>query len=397
MLTWLLIILLILALCIVDFVYGKKNYQRQCKKREYPERLGDIHLETRGRDLFSLFFSDIKNASSSIHVLFYIVKGDHFSQKFLKLLEQKAREGVKVRLLMDWMGSYRVSKKLVKELKMIGVDIAFCNRPRFPFPFFSLQQRNHRKCSIIDGKIGYVGGYNIGKEYIDDDPVLSPWRDYCYRFTGKGVADIQQEFLLNWKRATGESISKEKIYFPSLHNGLMKHRFFPTEGKFLEEEFCKLIEYAEHHIYIGTPYFIPSKKLLNSLLSALERGVTIKILVPEKSDHILVKEASFPYMRKLMESGAFVYQYLNGFYHAKVMIIDQKVCQVGTANFDRRSFFLNHELTCYIYSQDFIDRLTKVVEKDLLDSHRVTLAELRNTSLLTKGKEMFTKGIADIL
>ncbi|GIN86470.1 cardiolipin synthase [Heyndrickxia sporothermodurans] len=401
MLTWLWIfiffIVFIIALCTADYYYGKKKYQQQCKKREYPERLGDIHLETRGKDLFSLFFSDIKKASSSIHVLFYIVKGDDFSQDFLKLLEQKAREGVKVRLLMDWMGSYSVSKSLIKDLKKLDVDIAFCNRPRFPFLFFSLQQRNHRKCSVIDGRVGYVGGYNVGKEYIDNDPVLSPWRDYCFRYTGEGVADLQKEFLLNWKRATGESIEEDTIYFPTLQEGLMKHRFFPTEGRFLEEELCKLIDYAEHNIYIGTPYFIPSIKVLNRLIAALKRGVKMKILVPKKADHSLVKEASFPYLRKLMMNGAFVYQYLNGFYHAKVMVIDQTVCQVGTANFDRRSLFLNHELTCYIYSQDFIERMTKVVEKDLLDSHQVSLEELQNTSLLTKGKETIAKAIADIL
>ncbi|QQZ09242.1 cardiolipin synthase [Heyndrickxia vini] len=399
MLTWLwivtLFILLIIALCTADYVFGKRNYLRHCKKREYPKRMGEIHLITRGDDLFNLFYSDIKAAKTSIHILFYIVKGDQFSKNFLELLAQKAVEGVEVRLLMDWMGSHSVSKSLMKQLKSIGAEVEFCNRPHFPFLFFTLQQRNHRKCSVIDGKIGYVGGYNVGKEYIDKDPILSPWRDYCFRFLGESVKDIQQEFSINWERATSQPLTLQ--YSPEAVNGLMVHRFFPTEGKYLEEVICGLIDCAKERIYIGTPYFIPSNKVLERLLFASKRGVTLKILVPEKADHILVKEASFRYFRRLLSSGAEVYQYLNGFYHAKVMIIDQSICQTGTANFDRRSFFLNHELNCYIYDQDFIKRITKVVEKDILDSHQLSIEELHNTSLGTKIKEFCANAMANIL
>ncbi|MGE8204980.1 cardiolipin synthase [Heyndrickxia sp. NPDC080065] len=401
MLTWLWILivflLIIIALCAADYFIGKRNYQKQLKKREYPERKGDIHLVTRGNDLFSIFFSDIRKAKSSIHVLFYIVKGDQFSKDFLLLLEQKALEGVEVRLLLDWIGSHSIPKTLVRKLRKVGVEIAFCHRPRFPFLFFTLQQRNHRKCAVIDGKIGYVGGYNVGKEYIDKDPILSPWRDYCLRFTGESVTDLQQEFLVNWLRATGKSYVEEKKYFPDLGKGPMLHRFFPTDGLYFETEVCKLIDHAKDIIYIGTPYFIPSIRILNSLTSALKRGVAIKILVPEKADHMLVKEASFRYFRSLITDGAEIFQYLNGFYHAKVMLVDQSVCQIGTANFDRRSFFLNHELNCYIYDQDFIERMTKVVEKDILDSHQVTIDELLNTTFLSKIKELGARAIADIL
>ncbi len=257
-----------------------------------------------------------------------------------------------------------------------------------------MQQRNHRKCAIIDGEIGYLGGYNVGKEYIDNDPVLSPWRDYHLRIKGESLQDLHEEFFVNWYRATGES--SEKLP-PKNTNGTMKHCLFPTEGIRLEEQVCKLIDSAQDIIYIGTPYFIPSAKVMKRLIAALNRGITIKIIVPKKSDHLLVKEASFRYFRTLLAQGAHVYQYLNGFYHAKVIIIDTTVCQIGTANFDRRSLFLNHELNCYIYDQDFIERMIKVVEKDILDSHKLYKEELARTSLLTKAKEVGARIIADIL
>ncbi|MCM3239843.1 cardiolipin synthase [Heyndrickxia oleronia] len=398
MLTWLWISLsvlfIIIALCAADYFLGKRNYQLHCRKRSYPKRQGDIHLINCGKDLFSSFFSDINQAKKSINILFYIVKNDQISKEFLKLLEKKALQGVKVRLLLDWLGSHNTSKDLIYRIKQAGVEVSFCHRPRLPFFFFTLQQRNHRKCAIIDGEIGYLGGYNVGKEYIDNDPVLSPWRDYHLRIKGESLQDLHEEFFVNWYRATGES--SEKLQ-PGNINGTMKHCLFPTEGIRLEEQICQLIDSAQDTIYIGTPYFIPSAKVMKRLIAALNRGITIKIIVPKKSDHLLVKEASFRYFRTLLAQGAHVYQYLNGFYHAKVIIIDTTVCQIGTANFDRRSLFLNHELNCYIYDQDFIERMIKVVEKDILDSHKLYKEELARTSLLTKAKEMGARIIADIL
>jgi cardiolipin synthase len=396
---WLaLFILCIIAILIcTDYYVGKRFYQKHTKKRDYPLRKGEMNIITNGKELFSKFFSDIEDARTSIHILFYIVRKDRISKDFLELLERKANEGVQVRLLLDWVGSHGVSKQGLNELKNAGADVSFCHKPRLPFLFFSFQQRNHRKVSVIDGKIGFMGGFNVGREYIDLDPALSPWRDYHLRITGESVKDLQKEFFVNWERATGESLYDDKKYFPELASGTICHKFYPVEGIRMESSTEQLIRNAEAAIIIGTPYFIPPKTVVQSLLNALEKGIKVKIIVPEKTDHALVKEASYRYFRKLIPAGAEVYQYKKGFYHAKVLIIDTKICEIGSANFDRRSFFLNHELNCYIYDSNFIAKVLSVIQEDLANSSLLRYEVLQKIPLSLKIKEWGARMIEDLL
>lgn len=332
-------------------------------------------------------FAEFRNAKKHIHVLFYICKNDQISQEFFNILMDKAKSGVEVRLLLDWVGSIKIKRGKIKELKAAGVHFSFSNIPKAPFFFYSSQTRNHRKITVIDGKIGYIGGYNIGKEYIDLDPKLSPWRDYHLKVQGEGVADLQQQFLLDWQEAAKTNLLQNEIYFPSLHKGTVCHKLISTEGFLLEETFSKLIHNAQQSITIGSPYFIPSKKILNSLINALAKGVSLVIIVPYHSDHLLVKEASYPYLRPLLENGARVYQFKKGFYHAKVLLIDNEVCDLGTANFDNRSFFLNHEINCFIYEKETLDQVRQILKEDMNDSDILTLNDLNSLSIFTRIKE----------
>lgn len=396
---WILIIsIIIITWCVVDFHLGKRLHQKKLKKREYPLRNGELSFIKTGQDLFNMFFSDIQHATSTIHILFFIVKNDKISIEFLTLLQKKAKEGVQVRLLLDWAGSrFNVSRKTLKQLKAAGVEIEFSHRPSFPFYFFSLQQRNHRKITVIDGEIGYIGGYNIGKEYIDLDPILTPWRDYHLRITGESIGDLQKEFFIDWERAHKVDGIHTISASPTLTAHTVQHRFFPSEGHYIEEKFSSLIDGAKQSIEIGTPYFVPTKKIFEKLLAAIRRGISVTILIPNKSDHSLVKEASFRYLRPLLREGATVYQYMNGFFHAKVMIIDGNICDIGTANFDRRSITLNYEVNCFIYDQAFTRKVAAVFQKDMLDSEVLTLKELQQTTWLTKIKEMIAWIIQDYL
>lgn len=377
--------------CAVDFSLGRHFYEKRWKKREYPLRKGQLQLITNGADLFKSFFTDLRNASSSIHVLFYIVKNDRFSKAFFELLMEQADKGVKIRLLLDWLGSRSASKTLIKEARRKGIEIVFCHKPRFPFFFYTLQQRNHRKITIIDGKVGYVGGYNVGKEYIDLDPKLSPWRDYHLRIEGEGVADLQQEFLTDWRRAAGKL--DDTSLFPPLPAGEMLHRFYPTEGVNGDQHILQLFKKAKKEIIVGTPYFIPPKNSMAVLEQALMRGVSVTILVPETSDHPVVKEASFPYLRRILALGGTVCQYQKGFFHAKVIVIDESICDIGTANFDQRSVFLNHELNCFIYDQSFIAEVLAAIREDLDFSTQLKLNELQNLRFSVRVKEWIGKRI----
>lgn len=400
MMTFLLILAAIFIIGLylfIDFMLGRKRHLSSLKKNTLPLREGQIRIITEGTELFRDFFQEMKSAKHNIHTIFYICKSDSISQDFFGILIQKAQEGVEVRLLVDWVGGKSMKRKLIKELKKAGVHFTFARKPRLPFLFYSAQVRNHRKISIIDGSIGYVGGYNVGDEYIHLNPKLSPWRDYHMKITGEGVQDLQRQFLLDWNKATKVNLLQNPVYFPSLKKGPVRHRFFPSEGLHLEECFTKLIREAKGSIFIGTPYFVPSRTVFRELLKALERGVSCTVLLPLVSDHFLVREASFRFLRSILKRGARVFQYKRGFYHAKVMIVDDKICDLGTANFDNRSFFLNLEINCFIYEPSVIREVNRILQHDLLDSKHLTLKDLQGFHPLRALKEYAARTIAFFL
>ena len=372
-----LVFLLIIIWLVLDFILGRKKHIKLVGYRETPILHGNLDIFPHGKKLFADYFSEIKAAQKHIHILFYIVKDDRISQEFLHLLKEKAREGIEVRLLLDRLGSKKVSRQMVAALRASGVRFAFSNPIKLPYLFYSTQVRNHRKISIIDGKVGYIGGFNVGKEYVDEDPKLCPWRDYHLKMTGEGVTFLQSEFLLDWKEYGHEDLFADSRYFPVVPKGEIRHQLVPTEACHLEEKYLNLIQKATNSIFIGTPYFIPSKKLLQQLICAARLGITITVLVPYTADHPLVKEASYRFLRRLLKEGIQVYQFKNGFYHAKTIVIDDKICDIGTANFDQRSLFLNKEINCYIYDLDFIARFKQVLQKDILDSKLITIADLK--------------------
>ncbi len=381
-----------------DFYIGRKRHLARVQHVETPILHGDIEIFTHGKELFRDYFAALQGAERSIDVLFYIVKDDLFSKKFLTILQEKAREGVEVRLLLDRLGSLKLKKSEVADLQRTGVKFAFSEPVTFPFLFYSAQVRNHRKISVIDGKIAYLGGFNIGNEYIDEGPQrLRPWRDYHLKITGESVKFLQTEFSLDWQRAAGNRDGMGPDVTPVLEQGRIRHQLIPTEANQLEGRFIKLIQLAEKEVMIGTPYFIPSRRILDALLAALRRGVRITVVVPYAADHMLVQEASYRYFRKLLREGAVVYQYKNGFYHAKTILIDDKVCDVGTANFDKRSLFLNKEINCLIYDLAFITRLKNIIKKDIHDSKRLTLQTLEKPNLLRAIKEAIAYCISPLL
>jgi cardiolipin synthase len=388
------LLLFIIIWLVLDFKLGRKKHVTLAGKMETPILHGHLEVFTHGKEFFQNYFQEIRKATKHIHVLYYIVKNDELGREFFTILKEKAQEGVEVRLLIDRLGSVGVKKADIRGLRKAGIQFAFSNQIRFPYLFYSAQIRNHRKISVIDGKVGFVGGFNIGKEYIDKDPKLSPWRDYQLKLTGESVNFLQSEFLVDWKEYGGENLHHQPDYFPKQPKGGIRHQFIPTEAGQLEGNFIRLIQKADQSIMIGTPYFIPSAPLFAELLKALKRGVKITVIVPYTADHILVQEASFRYLRRLLKAGALLYQYKNGFYHAKAFLVDDKICDIGTANLDKRSLFLNKEINCYIYDPDFIARLRKVIERDLLDSEPLSLTELNKPNMIRSAKEMIAGALS---
>ncbi|GAA0320283.1 cardiolipin synthase [Bacillus carboniphilus] len=347
--------------------------------------------------MFEDLFKEIRAAKDHIHVLFYIVQNDAFSEHFFQLLEEKAEEGIEVRLLLDWAGAFGLKKKTIRRLRRHNIEVSFCHVPHFPFFFYTMQERNHRKITVIDGKIGFFGGYNIGKEYIGGDPKLSPWRDYHLKLQGEGVHDLQLQFLTDWKEATKKSVKDDARFYPEIPKGQSHHRFSATEGVDLEPIFIDFINQAQKSLYIGSPYFIPSPDLFRALLAAIDRGVKLTIIVPKNSDHMLVQEASYRFFRILLKKGAVVYQFENGFFHAKILIRDDKVCDIGTANFDKRSLFLNHELNCYITDPSFVQEAKNYLLQDISQSSRLSLDTLNERNFFRSIKEILAKWLSHFL
>ena len=391
------ILLFIICWLFIDFILGRKRHRDHLEHQSYPIRESHIQLFSSGPELFSDLFSELKRAKDHIHIQFYIVKDDEFSLEFLNILEEKASEGIEVCLLLDWRGSSKGKKLIISQLDCTGVIYAFCHVPKPPFLFYTLQVRNHRKITIIDGKIGYMGGFNIGKEYINLDPILNPWRDYHLKILGEGVSDLQRIFLKDWEKSEYLAFQKKSSYFPPLEKGTYHHRFFSTEGFHLEDTFSTLIRNAEHSILIGTPYFIPGKRAFSELLAALQRGVKLDILVPSQADHPMVKEASYKYFRKLIRLGATVHQYEKGFYHAKILIIDETLCDIGTANFDKRSFYLNYEINCFTYDKRFIEQARELIKKDQNNARVLTLVELNHINPWISFKELVAGAVSFFL
>lgn len=380
------VIVIILALIYLDDKLGEYFYKKKKEKIVYPERQSDLSFFINGTHLFADYFAEIRKATHHIHILFYIVKTDEISQQFFQLLKQKAEEGVRVRLLVDWVGSFGLPKKLIRSLKESGIEFAYAHKPRFPFFFYRLNRRNHRKITVIDGKIGYIGGFNIGKEYVGKDPNFGEWRDYHLKITGEGVHDLQTQFLRDWEEATKTAIAKGE-YFPPLQAGTITHQLIATNGHGLEKHFIDVIGRAKKEIIIGSPYFIPNRSVMNALLDALRRGVDVTVLVPLKADHLFVKEAAYPYFYRLLKAGARIYRFYQGFYHAKTMVVDAEWCDIGTANFDKGSLFLNCEINCYIYDRHFVHKVKKAIKHDLARSEALTLDFWKKRTLWDRGKE----------
>ncbi|GAE26855.1 cardiolipin synthetase [Halalkalibacter wakoensis JCM 9140] len=335
---WIMTALIVIAVLIwlrVDFVLGLRKQRKEATRHVQKTRHADVTLLPTGDEFYKKLFADIEQATDHVHLLFYIFRDDHISRKLLKILKGKAKEGVTVRLLVDRLGC-DITKKDVKALREAGAYFAYSHPVSLPYLFFTFNRRNHRKLAILDGRVGYIGGYNVGDEYLGRDPKFGPWRDFHLRLDGDGVQDLQGQFLQDWQTAK-QTYTEKASHYPFLKKGALPLRILPTDGTYLEETFIDLVSQAKETIVIGTPYFIPGNALQKELITAAKRGVDVKLIVPKKGDHPLVKEAAFPYFKPLIEAGINVYQYYRGFFHAKAVVIDNQVCDIGTANFDQRS------------------------------------------------------------
>lgn len=392
------IIVIIGLICLwlrIDYRLGLSKFRKEAQQSVQETRYPNMSLIATGEDFFVKLFDDIHKAHSHVHLLFYIFKEDNIGDRLIELLISRAKEGIEIILMVDWIGC-KLSKQTIKKLRAAGVVFIHSHPPVLPTIFFSFNQRNHRKITIIDGKIGYLGGFNAGDEYLGRSPKFGFWRDLHLRFEGDGVQDLQSQFLADLEHTEAHHLNK-KQYYPKLSKGPHTVRLVPTDGKYLEKLLLDTIQQAHSSILMGTPYFIPGERVLEALMEAAHNGIEIQLLLPQKSDHPLVKEGSFHYVQRLIEAGATVYHYDQGFYHAKALVIDQSFAWVGTANLDKRSFHINNEMTCLIYDKESVQSVLQSLQHDMAISNVVTLQALQKRSLFSKGKEQVAQLLSGLL
>ncbi|KYG33172.1 cardiolipin synthase [Alkalihalobacillus trypoxylicola] len=362
----------------------------------------DIFID--GKEKFETLFRDIENAKSSIHVQYYIFKHDELGRKFIELLTKKAAEGVTVRLLYDDLGSRKLRKKHLAKFEKAGGEVAVFFPSKFTIINLRLNYRNHRKLINIDGKIGYIGGFNVGNEYLGKKAKFGYWRDTHLRVLGQSVHAIQTRFILDWNQAAKKQVIEyEERYFPELdgHNGSTALQIVSSgpdsEWEQIKNGYIKLIAQAKESILIQTPYFIPDQTLLDVIRVAALSGVDVKVMIPNKPDHPFVYWATYSYVGELLKSGAKVYIYDNGFIHAKTIIIDRSINAVGTANIDMRSFKLNFEVTAFMYDLNTSELLAQMFEDDMKLSYELTAERYENRSKWIRFKESISRLLSPIL
>lgn len=343
----------------------------------------DLDIFYSASDKYDKLFEDLKNARDSINLSYYIIRKDIYGRQLLNLLVEKAKSGVEVRLIFDHIGSKITSKKFFKPLIDAGGKV----EKFFPSRIFLklyINHRNHRKMAIIDGKIAYIGGMNIGKEYVGAHKKITPWCDRHLRIEGSAVSSVQTQFFLDYLFVSKEKINWEdfnvflKFYKESKSHGDKPVQIIASGPDYKESNirnsYLKMINNAKESIIIETPYLIPDEAILTSLKLAVNSGIDVKIIIPGVPDKKSVYYATLSYARELMECGVKIYAY-NGFMHSKVMIVDDNISNIGSANMDRRSFNLNFEINAIVYDKEFNERNKKIIE-----------AEIKN-SVLINGKE----------
>jgi cardiolipin synthase len=365
----------------------------------------DNHVDifTDGKDKFKALFEDIKNAKNNIHLVYYIIRNDKLGNELLELLALKAKQGVKVRLLYDDMGTRMLlRRKFFRPLIHAGGEVASFFPARIPLVNLRVNFRNHRKLAIIDGKIGYIGGFNIGDEYLGLNQKFGYWRDTHLRIAGSAVYGMQTRFILDWNQASPHDIKNEESYFPDItpqgETDIQIVSSGPdSEWEQIKNSYIKMINSAKKYIYMQTPYFIPDDSLLNALkLSALS-GIDVKIMIPNKPDHMFVYWATLSHIGQLLKTGVKVYIYQKGFIHAKMLVVDGKIASVGTANIDVRSFRLNFEVNAVLYDRKLSSRLGKIFREDMEESTELTLHDYQNRPLWIRFKESISRLLSPIL
>lgn len=361
-----------------------------------------VKTYTNGEDKFRDLFNDIRLAKNFIHIEYYIFRFDDLGEALIDELKIKVSEGVEVRLLVDGMGSKNLKKKQIRLIESFGIKFSVFFPGVLPHINTRINFRNHRKIVVIDGHIGYVGGFNVGNEYINGGKQFDFWRDTHIKIEGEAVKELNKRFLLDWDYAAEESIADMQMYFPKIEfNGDIGIQVVSSGPDHMDEYvkngYVKIINNARRYVYIQTPYLVLDQPMLEALKIAALSGVDVRIMVPGVPDHFFMEWMLSANVGILLNYGIKIYRYSNGFIHSKTIVADGEVCSIGTANLDIRSFKLNFEVNAFIYNKNFSKEQENIFLNDQKNCREITKEEYERRSRGLKIKESLIRLIAPIL
>ncbi|AIQ65941.1 putative cardiolipin synthase YwiE [compost metagenome] len=349
----------------------------------------ETRVLTNGEETFGTLLLELRQAQHHIHMEYYIFRDDEIGTRIQQILIEKARSGVKVRFMYDAVGSLQLSKRFLNELSNAGVKVAAYGTSR---TFFSsrVNYRNHRKIVVIDGDVGFMGGLNVGDEYLSRSKTYGFWRDTHMLVRGEAVRTMQIIFLQDWMHTTGERILEQDYLSPQLRytSGEGAVQIIASgpdnERRSLKNIFFAMITAAEKSVWIATPYFIPDEDIYTALRVAALSGLDVRLLFPGKPDKWIPFLASHSYFPMLLEAGVQIYEYEKGFIHSKLLIIDGEIATIGTANMDMRSFHLNFEVNALLLKTESVQRIVSDFERDLQSTSLIIHEKFMNKKFLVR-------------
>ena len=363
-----------------------------------PFKDNQIDIMTDGYAFFPELLRDIAEASHHIHINMYIFEDDALGRLVADALMDKARQGVKVRVIYDDVGCWRVNSRFFEHLREAGVEVVPFLPVRFPSFTSKVNYRNHRKIIVIDGRIGYIGGMNFARRYVSQK-----WRDTMFRLQGGVVYALQRAFLVDWY-FVDHTLITDRIYYPtsqiSSKSGVAQIVTSGPLARYPEimQGYVRIILAARRYIFIETPYFLPNEPILFALKTAALAGVDVRVMCPMSSDAHFIDWASRSYLREIYEAGARVYLYEPGFLHSKLLISDDSLVSCGSVNVDFRSLENNFEANVFVYDEGTALRLKKVYLDD--QSHAILLGDVPNRlhpKFYARLWESFTRLVSPLL
>jgi len=361
-----------------------------------------IELYFSGEEKFKALLDSISKAKEYIYLEYYIVRSDDIGRKLIDKLTEKAKEGLDVRFLYDAMGGRKLARNYFDGFKKAGGKVAVFFPALIPYLSIRINYRNHRKICIIDGKEAFVGGFNIGDEYLGLKKKFGFWRDTHIKIEGTAVKGLLWSFMRDWRFASKDRDFNLKFDFGSKEGSGKAGVQIVTSGpdskwSSIKDGYFNMITKAKERIYIQTPYFIPDDSMYDALKVAGLSGKDVRVMIPCKPDHPFIYWAGLSYIGELLEAGVRFYTYENGFLHSKVLIMDDFVTSVGTANLDIRSFKLNFEVNAFIYDEEINRKMVQQFYKDLEYCKEITKEVYANRSNIVKIKESFSRLLSPIL